>query len=71
MPVAPSPSTNALTRALTRFSVYTPAPLTAMPAVPPMAAATEPAITIALIVCASVAVAVRLPACALIEERRT
>ena len=40
---SPSPSINALTSVRPRFSTVTPAPLRAMPAVPPAATATDPA----------------------------
>ena len=54
IPVAPSPSMNALTAVAILFSTKTPAPLTLTPA-PPPESATAPATTIASMVCDEVA----------------
>ncbi len=61
MPVAPSPSMNALTRVATLLVVSTPEPLPATPADPPTPTAAEPANTSALILASSIALSVNAP----------
>ena len=67
MPVAPSPSTNALTAVAILFSTKTPAPLTLTPA-PPPESATAPATTIASIVCVEVACSLSWPVAFTLER---
>ena len=59
MPLAPSPSMNALTRVLMRLVVSTPEPLAPTPTPPPPPIATEPANTVAPMVSCAVAVSAR------------
>ncbi len=67
IPVAPSPSMNALTRVATLLVVSTPEPLAAIPALPPTAIAAEPAPTPALIVALLIALRVNAPLAARLE----